>query len=398
MKLIKQYIFILLLLLTTLLLGYNYVYRPFQTPAVITQPNEINDSDKMDSGTKSAEEIFEKLNSRERILQMIAAPVIVNPDFEETGDNSQASNSANLAVHTKYGFYTLFGNAISKEQAKNVVSNLKQDNLIGEVAPLIAVDHEGGSVQRLSGVGYTKLDSWQKVCALEPIERRELLLKSAEDLKETGIDIVLAPVIDVGNNTILKDRICSIDSYAIVADRSMDYVTIFSNLGILPVIKHFPGIGRTTKDLHTSYDYVEVFENDVKLYKYIIDQNPVIGVMASHAGVESQERGIPCSVSPYCVTELLSAYPDVLVFSDALEMAAAAYDKDNPRVAKTLEQVTQEAILAGNNVLVFGESVTYEVLTNIIREMVVKYETNPEFQTKVDLSAKKIIEYKYEQN
>ena len=379
MNKIRPYIFIILLAFTAILLGYNYFTRPFEVKEI--EKNDTTIQEVVDV-KKTKQEIFTDLSSREKILQMVALPVVVTEELE--------------VPSTKNGFFTLFGDEISINLAKDTINNLKQKNQIHELTPFIAVDHEGGSVQRLNGEGFSKLDSWSDVCALTTKERDAVLKQSANELKSVGIDVVLAPVLDVGNNSILKDRICSTDSYPIVADRSMNYVTVFSNLGILPVIKHFPGIGQTKKDLHNSYEYIEVLENDVKLYKYIIDQNSKIGVMTSHVGVVSQDSEIPCSVSPYCVSELNKAYPNVLVFTDALDMASAAYDVDNPKVPKDLTRVSKEAILAGNDVLIYGPSVLIEDIEPIISSLTQEYENSEQFKTYVDKSVLKIIEYKYD--
>ena len=441
MKQFRQYFFIILLGLTTILFGYNYFYRPFEKKQEVVLEG-VSGSAQMVAESRTPQDILLELTAEQRILQMLAAPVTVGPDFVSVAselvaddffnqvpqatlaasNTTNATNSANLRTVTnlletnspesfaatsaavektaledqvqKFGFFVLFGKSITMNQVKQVVGELHNTTNVLELKPLIAVDHEGGTVQRLSGEGFTKLDSWRKICSLTTTDREEILKQSAHELKEAGIDIVLAPVLDVGNSQILKDRVCSIDSYAIVADRSMDFVTIFSDLGILPVIKHFPGIGLATKDLHNSYDYISVLENDVKLYKYIIDQVKHIGVMTAHVGVVSQDRTIPCSVSPYCVSELNTAYPEVLVFTDALEMVAASYDKDNPRVPKDLIQISKEAILAGNNVLLYGASVSPEELENIATALLTEYEQNPKFRALVDQSVLKIIEYK----
>lgn len=408
-KNLRQYLFIIILLIASVLMGLNYIYRPFQIPEEELRKNI--DTEVIQTGSlevkKSAQDTLEKLSDEEKISQMIAQPLVIVPSFEVTQstNSAQASNSAqktNLAEDTKFaqslvtGFYTLFGKGVSAQEATNITTNIKSQSTVYDLAPLFAVDHEGGEVQRLSGEGFTKLDSWRTICGLTTEVRTEILSQSASELKKAGIDIVLGPVLDVGNNRILKERVCSTDSYAIVADRSMDFVSTFANQGILSVLKHFPGIGLTTKDLHTTFDYVTVLENDVKLYKYILDQVENVGVMTSHVGVSSQDREIPCSVSPYCVNELYKAYPEILIFTDALEMEAAGYNKDNPRVRKDLFEVSREAILAGNDVLLYGPSVTNQELQELISNLVIQYRVNPQIKTFVDEAVLKIIEYKYE--
>jgi beta-N-acetylhexosaminidase len=395
---IRQNFFIILLVIATLLLGYNYFYRPFEKALI--NPNEMLKAQTPEETKNTPEFILSSLTPEERVAQLIATPVDVNAYFSQAekldGEildvNEEIRDIIDIAKKT--GFYTLFGTKISQSQAQKVISELKDNYFVSRLRPMVAVDHEGGSVQRLSGEGFTKLDSWRDVCNQETVDRRANIKQSANELRKVGVDIVLAPVLDVGNNPNLKDRICSKDNYAIVADRSMDYVTIFSNVGILPVVKHFPGIGQTKKDLHKDFESISVLEYDTRLYKFILDQNEKIGIMIAHVGVTSQDAEIPCSVSPYCVSELNKAYPNILVFTDALEMKAALYDKDNPNVPKSLVQVSGEAILAGNNVLLYGQSVTQEEISEIITELTREYETNEQLKSLVDKSVLKIIKYK----
>jgi len=380
MKKIRQYFFIILLFVATLVLGYNYFYRPFEVSQAEIEFQELKDSLPELDTKKTKVDIFAELTTEEKIRLMISTPVVI----QEEDLN-----------YEKSGFYTLFGEQISFINAKESIELLKK-NMINDLIPWIAVDHEGGSVQRLSGEGFAKLDSWFNVCELDQDERKAVLKQTAVELKDVGVDIVLAPVLDVGNNQNLGDRVCSKDSYPVVADRSMDFTTTFTSIGILPVLKHFPGIGLTKNDLHKSFDYINVLENDVKLYKYVIDQNEKIGVMTSHVGVATQDKDIPCSVSPFCVSELNKAYPNVLVFTDALEMKSAAYDMNNPKVNKSLEQVSKAAVLAGNDVLIYGPTVQNDEIIKIVLELVDEYENSIEFKTSVDQSVLKIIEYKYE--
>lgn len=390
MKKIRQYFFIVILTILAGLLGYNYFYRPFEIADTTNLQIDEPSQEVTNQMVRTPEHLLSQMSTEEKIAQMIATPILIG--LEQTSEQGVIETDQN--EQTKTGFYTLFGNEISVEEVQKVIADIKEHNMMLNIRPFIAVDHEGGSVQRLSGDGFIKLPSWKALCAQETIDRKAMLKQSANELRKVSIDVVFAPVLDVGVNSILKDRICSVDSYPIVADRSMDYVTIFSNVGILPVVKHFPGIGQTRKDLHKAYDFVSVLENDVKLYKYILDQNEKIGVMTAHVGVTSQDKDIPCSVSPYCVSELNKAYPNILVFTDALEMTAALYDFNNPNVPKSLSRVSKEAILAGNNVLVYGQSVTDEDISKIIIDLVGEYENNPTFKSFVDGSVLKIMKYK----
>ena len=388
---IRQRIFIGILFIVLILLGVNYFTRPFEKYFDVkeTDVQQINISE--EPVVLSGADIFKQLSSKEKIAQMIASPLVIDESIENESSKSATPSAVNLET----GFITIFGENISSESAKLKIVEAKSLYKSSLLSPKFAVDHEGGKVQRLNGAGYTIIPSWKKLCAIEDIEEFKQILKtSAQELKDTGIDIVLAPVLDVGDSQVLKDRICS-DSYPVVAERSLEFTVIFDSYEILPVLKHFPGIGNITKDLHTSFDFAKVLDNDVKLYTYLINESPHVGVMVSHAGVLNQDPGIPCSLSADCVGELKAVYPDILIFSYALDMKSASFDKNNINEAKDLVKVSGEAITAGDEVLIYGPTVTTEELKNIINDLSVRYDSDATFKNLVDEAVLKIVNYKY---
>ncbi|MBU0974660.1 hypothetical protein KKD03_03080 [Patescibacteria group bacterium] len=387
----RQRVFIGILFIILILIGINYFARPFEKYFDVKEMTVQKTIEPIEPVVLSSFDIVQKLSSKEKIAQMIATPLVI--DEEITNESSKSATFS--AVNLETGFFTIFGNNISFDSAKlkiTEVERLYKDNLL---SPKFAVDHEGGKVQRLNGDGFTVIPSWRKLCVNEDIEEFKKILKtSAQELRDVGIDIVLAPVLDVGNSQVLKDRICS-DSYPVVAERSLEYIIVFDSYGILPVIKHFPGLGQVTKDLHTNFDFVKVLDNDVKLYTYIIGESPHVGVMISHAGVLNQNPEIPCSLSTDCVGELKNAYPELLIFSDALEMKSASFDKDNSDEEKDLLKVSREAVVAGNEVLIYGPTVTMQELENITNDLSITYDNDVVFKKLVDEAVLKIVNYKY---
>lgn len=391
----RQRIFIGLLVIALILLGINYFTRPFEKYFIV----EENPAKEMvvpkEPVALSSLDILQKLSAREKIAQMIASPLVIDEDSENEKSEIVSSKSAvPKTTNFETGFITIFGSNISSESAKNKISEIKNSYKNSLLSPKFAVDHEGGEVQRLNGVGYTTLPSWKILCGEDINDFKEILKTSAQELRDTGIDIVLAPVLDVGDSQALKERICS-GSYPVVAERSLEFNKAFSSFEILPVVKHFPGIGNINSDLHTSFDFVKVLDNDVKLYTYIIDESPQVAVMISHVGVLNQDPGIPCSLSSDCVGELKAVYPDILIFSDALEMKSAAFDKNNLDQEKDLNKISVEAIEAGVEVLIYGPTVELDDLNNIIDDLSAMYINDVEFKKLVDEAVFKIVNYKY---
>ncbi|HEX7018320.1 MAG TPA: glycoside hydrolase family 3 N-terminal domain-containing protein [Patescibacteria group bacterium] len=377
-------LFIFFLGLCALLLGYNYYVQPFKdlfNPEPAAQV-EVEPEDTL----SAADQLLTQLSTTEKVWQVLAVPYTVS-----------ASPSASLEdiVARKPGMITLFGDRIGTESAMAVREQIaagdrgeRRDQL-----PIwLAVDHEGGRVQRLSGPGFTRVPSWQELCQLEPDTRQIILEKTATELSVAGIDLIFAPMVDVASGSaVLGNRVCS-DDPAEVISASQQVVTLFTDQGILPVIKHFPGIGSTTRDLHTTFDRVTVTEDDALIYRQLLTQFPRLGVMTAHVGVVNQYPDLPCSLSPACVGELQNNFPAALIFTDALEMKAAAYTASG--TPKNLESISTEAITAGNNVLVYGSGVTLSELSTIAKTLEARAATDSAFLNRINNSVRKIIEYK----
>ncbi|PIR61928.1 MAG: hypothetical protein COY81_01875 [Candidatus Pacebacteria bacterium CG_4_10_14_0_8_um_filter_43_12] len=322
--------------------------------------------------------------------QMLAVPYDL--------DNSSAASAEavlSFIADNKPGAVTLFGSQISAASAAQAISDIA-DSVALEERPLIAVDHEGGKVQRLSGSGFTTLPTWKRLCDQTSDQRQALLASSAAQLRTAQINIVFAPMVDVAaNNPVLKDRVCSGDP-ELVATAALDFVTTFQAQQMLPVIKHYPGLGSATTDTHSQLSLVTITENDTAPFKTVLDQFPKLGVMTAHIAVQNQSANLPCSLSGSCVGQLFELYPEVTVFTDALEMGAARYNYQVPEIAKSLGAVSIEAILAGNNVLVYGQDVTPVQLQEVLSRIKQEYTSSSEFREKVNLSVAKIQTLKIE--
>lgn len=386
-------ILVIVLTFLAVLSGYNYFFQPAANspwfgvpgkPEVQVTPSPVQGDD----------QLVNSLSSREKILQILAVPVTVGVGSTTTPGEIPQSTLDWLSANQP-GTVVVFGTNISTTSAQLMQKQLVTAYASAQLEPLVAVDHEGGAVSRFSGPGFTKLESWREQCQNDPYESLSALTQSAQELAAVGVDVVFAPVVDLAvASSPLQDRACSSQA-SLIIERSLDYVRAFQKEGILPVLKHFPGIGKATKDLHVSFDRVEVDTEDVRTYRTILDTYPTIGVMMSHAGITNQYADIPCSLSPTCVNELLSYYPQALVFTDAVEMKAAAYNESDPEQPKNLAQIVKEAILAGNTIVVFGKDSNLEQLDEILQALEQEYDHSASFSAKVDESVAKIIEYKH---
>ena len=425
MQRLRQYTFIFILLAVTVLLGLNYYYQPFWKESTIVALNQpvaqpTPSPDTLFIADQSEERLLALLadmTPREKIAQLIAVPVLL-PPMTASGESVVVGSPSATTVASppaysesvlekyvgqlepiaqqyayKPGFFTLFGNQLEPEQVRKSAEALKNTYIHKGAFPLIAVDHEGGSVQRLNGAGFTKLAAWSDLCKLSDAELLSALQQTAGELSRAGIDVVLGPVVDVGTSKILQDRICS-THYPTTAAASLQFIQAFEEVGILPVIKHFPSIGATTKDLHLAFDTTKITENDLKLYTFLIENSERVAAMTAHVGVVGTLETLPCSLSQECVGQLKTNYPDLLIFSDALDMRAAAHNAETPSEPKELTSVAREAFIAGNDVLVFGLGVNNANISEIIALFEKEYLFDDAFKVRVEEAVLKILKYK----
>lgn len=410
--------FLVLLLLLAAILGLNYFYTPFQrleeAQVELAKEEEQRESSENQFNT---DQILAEMTDQEKVGQLLAVSVFADSNNAESAETFLTDSEIEQALTIRPGFFTIFGSDISAPVAKKTIAKLKDNSQNSKVTPWIGVDHEGGNVQRLNGQGFTVLDSWYDSCNSAKSEVELNLRRSATELKNAGVDIVYAPVIDVGPvREPMGERLCSTDPNQI-AERATLFMNTFRTQGVTPVLKHFPGIGSIKEDLHNTFTKTTVGIEDVYLYNNLLQYFPDVGVMTAHVGLTNQHSDIPCSLSQDCVGELLAKYPTVLVIADSLEMDSAFYlpvensetsldEADTGSSSGQLEtapsvstkpsitQIAKQAIVAGNDVLLFGPSTTFQEMQALSQDLVKEYHEDTNFKQRVDDSVRKVLSYK----
>ena len=391
MKRKRQKVFIVILILIAVVTGINYYFRPFYNKyQKIVDEREKEVLPKVEPTPTAAPLPYEKFineaSSRDKITQLIAAPLTVSKDEEVMEEQ------LNWLVKEKVGLAVVFGERLQADYVQETINKIEENFSSLSYSPLIAVDHEGGRVQRLSGKGYEILPAWRTLCQQDKKKIQEKLTASAKELAETGINIVFAPMLDLANsNSVLKDRVCS-DEEKLQQAASI-YIQSFGSVGVMPVVKHFPGIGQVGVDLHKDFATIPFSEKEGLLFKNTLDAYPNIGVMTAHIGIKNYFDDRPCSLSQECLANIQEVYPNVILITDALDMDSAASLPDDEGEL-SLSQRAELAIIAGNNILVFGKDVDFSELSLLISELTKKYENDNIFKERVDNSLRKILSIK----
>lgn len=234
----------------------------------------------------------------------------------------------------------------------------------GAARPLIAIDHEGGVVQRLTPAhGFTRLPSARDMArSLTPEEARQLYLKAGRELAALGFNVNLGPVLDLddpANAAIGRP----LRSYGTDPDRitafAGAFVSGFGDAGLLCAAKHFPGHGRSPGDSHHVIADITTHWSEADLAPFarlIASPDCPAMVMTGHLRHDRlSPDGRPASVSAAMVTGLLRqdlGYRGVVATDDL--------DMDALRRTMGRRAAFVQAIAAGNDLILIRNLFDYD--------------------------------------
>lgn len=219
----------------------------------------------------------------------------------------------------------------SPEQLADLVAGIRA---LRSPPLLIAVDHEGGRVQRFRE-GFTEIPPMRRLGrrydeapddALQ-LARTAGWLVGAE-LRAADIDLSFAPCVDLdwGISDVIGNRAFHREP-AIVAELAGEFCRGLKDAGMAAVAKHFPGHGAVVADSHERLPvdrrgYSDVLD-DMQPYEKLIGNRQLAGVMLAHV-VYSETDPLPAGFSAYWIQNQLRSQLgfDGAVFCDDLSMKA----------------------------------------------------------------------------
>lgn len=222
-------------------------------------------------------------------------------------------------------------------------------------AALIAVDQEGGRVQRFRD-GFTRLPPMSHWGNLYEQDRqacyRELtqtIFTLCAELRSAGVNLNFMPVLDIdhGVSTVIGDR--SLHSHpAVVAELGGLIISELHRQGFPAVGKHFPGHGAVALDSHLALpvderDWTALWQQELQPFRTLIHQ--LDAIMPAHVVFSALDHR-PACFSPFWLKEVLRYQLNFrgLVISDDLSMNGAAS-------RGSYAQRAMEAIQAGCDLL-----------------------------------------------
>ena len=292
--------------------------------------------------------------------------------------------------------HTPLRNITSPQQLSSLTLKLQG---LSKIPLLIAIDQEGGKVNRLKPArGFPPSVSAEHLGRLNnPDSTTAAASQTARTLNAMHINMNLAPVADLNTNpdnpVIGKlGRSFSSDPETVISNLKLIIKTNHEE-NIISTLKHFPGHGSSTTDTHRDFTDITASwsEHELEPYRSIIEAGYLDAIMTAHVFNGKLDHLYPATLSKATLSDLLRLKLGFkgVILSDDMQMKAIADHYG-------LETAIRLAIEAGVDVLVFGNNTSYDPAiaskaTEIIHSLIEKKIITPE---RIDQSYQRIMELK----
>ena len=296
--------------------------------------------------TIKAQKNFDELSLQEKIGQTLFVSVDTN-NYQQFKESIEKGFVGGILI--QWGNY-------SREETKKLINTLQNwaKNSPGKIPLLIAIDYEGGTVYSPATLGLPFLVSNMLIAASKNIDDTQAFAFTiAQELKDLGIHIDFAPVMDVNSNP--QNPIIGVRSFGdnkdTVAAMGRAIIRGLQQGGIAAVAKHFPGHGDASLDTHLSLTVFEgsqydLFNTHIYPFKQAIDEG-VKGIMSSHIRYPFIDNKL-ATYSPKILQDLLRKELNFkgVIFTDSLDMKGALLKDISKAAALAINAGADAALIA----------------------------------------------------
>lgn len=309
--------------------------------------------------------------------------------------NTLEMNTSLEKVLEKYnpgGFIIFKSNISNYNQTKRLINDIKE---ICNIPIIISVDQEGGRVQRLNE--RLNIQKYPPMLEIGNTNNEtisyELGIKMGNELKNIGIDMNMAPVLDIYSNprnTVISNRSFGTTSTT-VSKMALAYAEGLKESNIIAIGKHFPGHGDTLRDSHINLPTIdknieELNNLEFKPFKEAIKRN-IPGLMVAHIAIPNITKdNTPASLSKIMINNILrnSLNYKGLVITDSLKMKALSNYYTNQEIYSKCIEADNDILLMPNNI-----EEAYKTIYNKIDKGLILNE-------RIDKSVYRILNTKYD--
>jgi beta-N-acetylhexosaminidase len=241
------------------------------------------------------------------------------------------------------------------------------------ITPLVMTDEEGGDVQRMANLVGDLPSARQMANTMTAAQIRQVALESGRKMKANGVTMDMAPVLDLddrpGPSDANPDGTRSFSRTATVAQTDgLAFAQGLESAGVVPVIKHFPGLGDATgnTDVQSASTLPwNVLQNDGLLPFAAAVRAGAPAVMIANAVVPGLTTR-PASVSSEVITGVLRGRLRFsgLVMTDSLSSTAVH------AAGYTVPSATVAALAAGADMVLFMSTSVAPLTQQIVQAVV----------------------------
>jgi beta-N-acetylhexosaminidase len=247
------------------------------------------------------------------------------------------------------GFILFARNCQTPDQIRNLIADLR--DAVGRDDACVLIDQEGGRVARLKPPQWRAAPAPARFVALAGKDPERGVAAArlnarliAEDLRELGITVDCAPVLDIpqpGAHDVIGDRAAGdTPDLAVLLGRAA--CQGFLDGGILPVIKHVPGHGRAMVDSHKALPIVDAPRQALETVDFAPFRalNDMPWAMTAHVVYTTLDGDAPATTSKRVIGEVIRGFMgfDGVLVSDDLGMGA---------LGGSMERRAADALAAG---------------------------------------------------
>lgn len=332
---------------------------------------------------------IKELSIEEKIGQM----VIIGMD-----SNYITERIKTMITKYKIGGIILYRKNFSTYQEMlQLIRDLKELNKENKIPLFIAIDQEGGRVNRMPKE-IKNLPSASQIASTGGEElTREGAKITGELLRKSGYNLNFAPVLDIkrfGNQHVIGDRSFSEDKRE-VSKYGIAVMEEMQKQGVISVIKHFPGHGATQQDSHHMLPIInkkieQLEKEDMYPFEQAI-KNGADAILIGHLLIRNVTGLYPASLSrKFIVRYLRKKYRyDGLIITDDLKMRAIKFIY-GPDLA------VRKAYEAGNDVIVFRFNKDEEI--RVMERIINLTKMGKIKEVRINRSVKRIINMKEKYN
>ena len=328
---------------------------------------------------------IKELSLQEKIGQMI----IIGMDTNYITDRIK-----NMILKYKIGGIILYRkNFNTYQDMLKLIKNLKDLNRKNKIPLFIAIDQEGGRVNRMP----KEIKNLPSANQIAIVGGEELVRASAnitgQILRKSGFNLNFSPVLDIKrfeNNHAIGDRSFGSDKEE-VAKFGITAMKELQKNKVISAIKHFPGHGATKQDSHNFLPVInEKIEKLEKEDMYPFEQaikNGADVVLVGHLLIKNITGIYPASLSRKFIAKYLRMkyrYNGVII-TDDLKMKAI-------KVLYGTKLSVRKAFEAGNDIIVFRYNNKKEV--EVIEQIISLVKKGKIKENRINKSVKRIIDLK----